>query len=67
MHELAVAIAASGRTVEVRGQVDVAELERLGEAARSRRLTVEEMGGGTITITNVGTFGAEAGTPIINA
>jgi len=55
------------RNAHRRGILDIAsEIERLGEAARSRRLTVEEMGGGTITITNVGTFGAEAGTPIIN-
>jgi pyruvate dehydrogenase E2 component (dihydrolipoamide acetyltransferase) len=55
------------RDVHERGIVDIAsEIERLSEAARSRRLTLEEMAGGTITVTNVGTFGAESGTPIIN-
>jgi pyruvate dehydrogenase E2 component (dihydrolipoamide acetyltransferase) len=37
------------------------------EAARSRKATPEQLTGSTITITNVGSFGAEYGTPIINA
>ena len=55
------------RDVHDRGVADIAsEIERLSEAARARRLTVEDMAGGTITVTNVGSFGAESGTPIIN-
>jgi pyruvate dehydrogenase E2 component (dihydrolipoamide acetyltransferase) len=42
------------------------EIGRLSEAARSKRITVEDLTGGTITVTNVGTFGSEYGTPIIN-
>ena len=36
------------------------------ERARSRRLSPEEMQGGTFTITNLGSYGVEAFTPIIN-
>jgi 2-oxoisovalerate dehydrogenase E2 component (dihydrolipoyl transacylase) len=43
-----------------------AEVTRLVEAARSGRSKTEELTGGTVTITNVGSFGAESGTPIIN-
>jgi 2-oxoisovalerate dehydrogenase E2 component (dihydrolipoyl transacylase) len=42
------------------------EIARLSEAARSQRIKLEDMTGGTITVTNVGTFGSEFGTPIIN-
>jgi pyruvate dehydrogenase E2 component (dihydrolipoamide acetyltransferase) len=42
------------------------EIGRLVEAARSGRASPEDMTGGTVTVTNVGTFGAEFGTPIIN-
>ncbi|MCW5851649.1 MAG: 2-oxo acid dehydrogenase subunit E2 [Anaerolineae bacterium] len=43
-----------------------AELGRLAERARSRALSVQELGGGTFTITNFGSFGGQQGTPIIN-
>ena len=43
-----------------------AEIGRLAKAAREGKVKPEEMSGGTITVTNVGTFGAEFGTPIIN-
>ncbi|HUR59245.1 MAG TPA: 2-oxo acid dehydrogenase subunit E2, partial [Opitutaceae bacterium] len=36
------------------------------EAARARRLKSEDLQGGTFTITNLGSFGIEAFTPIIN-
>jgi len=36
------------------------------ERARARRLTPDEMQGGTFTVTNLGLFGVEAFTPIIN-
>jgi 2-oxoisovalerate dehydrogenase E2 component (dihydrolipoyl transacylase) len=42
------------------------EIARLVDAARSGRASPEDMTGGTVTVTNVGTFGAEFGTPIIN-
>jgi 2-oxoisovalerate dehydrogenase E2 component (dihydrolipoyl transacylase) len=42
------------------------EIARLSEAARAGRAKPQEMVGSTITVTNVGTFGAEFGTPIIN-
>ncbi|CAN5118675.1 dihydrolipoamide acetyltransferase family protein [soil metagenome] len=42
------------------------EIARLSEAARSGTVKPQEVSGGTITVTNVGTFGAEFGTPIIN-
>ena len=41
-------------------------LTDLVETARSGRATPADMTGGTITITNVGVFGVDGGTPIIN-
>lgn len=41
------------------------ETERLAEAARTRRIAVEDTSGGTCTITNTGTYGGWLGTPII--
>ena len=38
----------------------------LAESARERRLTPDDVRGGTFTITNPGAFGAYAATPIIN-
>jgi 2-oxoisovalerate dehydrogenase E2 component (dihydrolipoyl transacylase) len=43
-----------------------AEIARLSAAARSGRVAPSEISGSTITVTNVGTFGAESGTPIVN-
>jgi len=42
------------------------EIARVSELARERRAALEDLTGGTITITNVGGFGVESGTPIIN-
>jgi pyruvate dehydrogenase E2 component (dihydrolipoamide acetyltransferase) len=42
------------------------EVTRLSKAARDGSITPDLMGGSTITVSNVGTFGAEYGTPIIN-
>jgi len=42
------------------------ELKDLAEKARSKKITVEELTGGTFTITNGGTFGSLLSTPIIN-
>ncbi len=41
-------------------------LSQLAETARAGRTQPAEMSGGTFTITNVGVFGVDAGTPIIN-
>ena len=41
-------------------------LQGLTETARAGRTQPAEMAGGTMTITNVGVFGIDAGTPIIN-
>ncbi|WP_150240290.1 dihydrolipoamide acetyltransferase family protein [Nocardiopsis quinghaiensis] len=43
-----------------------AALKRLTETAREGRTSPADMSGGTITVTNVGVFGVDAGTPIIN-
>jgi pyruvate dehydrogenase E2 component (dihydrolipoamide acetyltransferase) len=43
-----------------------AEVERLGQAARERTATREELSGSTFTITNYGAYGGSWGTPIIN-
>ncbi len=41
-------------------------IKDLAEKARDKRLTVQEMTGGTFTITNGGVFGSMMSTPIIN-
>lgn len=41
-------------------------IEQLTITARDGRTPVEDMTGGTITITNIGVFGMDTGTPIIN-
>ena len=41
-------------------------VQDLAERARTKRLSVEEVQGGTFTITNPGVFGSLLGTPIIN-
>ena len=42
-----------------------ASLHELAETARAGRATPADLAGGTITITNVGVFGVDAGTPIL--
>jgi 2-oxoglutarate dehydrogenase E2 component (dihydrolipoamide succinyltransferase) len=42
------------------------EIKKLAEKARAGKLTMEEMSGGTFTITNGGVFGSMMSTPIIN-
>jgi 2-oxoisovalerate dehydrogenase E2 component (dihydrolipoyl transacylase) len=47
--------------------VDLARsLEELTTTARAGRTAPEQMAGGTVTITNVGVFGVDAATPILN-
>ena len=50
-----------------RGISEIAgEVARLVAAARDGSIGPDAMTGGTITVTNVGTFGSESGTPIID-
>jgi 2-oxoglutarate dehydrogenase E2 component (dihydrolipoamide succinyltransferase) len=42
------------------------EIKELAEKARDKKLTIQEMTGGTFTITNGGVFGSLMSTPIIN-
>lgn len=42
------------------------EIKALAEKARTKKITVEELSGGTFTITNGGVFGSLLSTPIIN-
>jgi 2-oxoglutarate dehydrogenase E2 component (dihydrolipoamide succinyltransferase) len=42
------------------------EIRRLAAKARDNRLTLDEMSGGTFTITNGGVFGSMLSTPILN-
>ena len=57
-------------SVKSAGAMELAELARsihtLIETARAGRSTPADLTGGTITITNVGVFGVDGGTPIIN-
>jgi pyruvate dehydrogenase E2 component (dihydrolipoamide acetyltransferase) len=41
------------------------EIRRLATAAREGTIRLDEMAGGTITVTNTGSYGSEAGTPIL--
>jgi pyruvate/2-oxoglutarate dehydrogenase complex dihydrolipoamide acyltransferase (E2) component len=50
-----------------KGVVEIAlEIARLSTRAREGKSAPDELVGSTITVTNVGSFGADAGTPIIN-
>ena len=55
------------RDAAAKGIVDLArEITRLSQRARDGKSSPDELVGSTITVTNVGSFGAEYGTPIIN-
>jgi pyruvate dehydrogenase E2 component (dihydrolipoamide acetyltransferase) len=55
------------KDADLLGVIELAgEIGRVTELARARRAGVADLTGGTITITNVGGFGVETGTPIIN-
>jgi len=55
------------RNVETMGVAQIeGTIKELAEKARDKRLTVQEMTGGTFTITNGGVFGSMMSTPIIN-
>ena len=56
------------RDVDEKNVLDLSvELTQIAEKARNRKLGIEEMRGGTFTITNVGAIGGTGFTPIINA
>lgn len=56
------------RNVEKMNFADIeSEVVRLALKARDNKLTIDEMTGGTFTITNGGIFGSMLSTPIINA
>jgi pyruvate dehydrogenase E2 component (dihydrolipoamide acetyltransferase) len=56
------------RDVDRKSIFDVAvELTQVAERARNRKMTLEEMQGGTFTVTNLGGIGGTAFAPIINA
>jgi len=42
------------------------EIVNLGEKAKTGQITVEDMAGGTFTISNGGVYGSMLGTPIVN-
>jgi len=53
--------------VDRKGLLQIAsEISELSQKARDRSIALEEMQGGTFTITNYGAVGGEFGTPIIN-
>ncbi|KAK9388072.1 hypothetical protein V1515DRAFT_615155 [Lipomyces mesembrius] len=55
------------RNAETMSMVEVEKaIADLGAKARDNKLTIEDMAGGTITISNGGVFGSMLGTPIIN-
>jgi pyruvate dehydrogenase E2 component (dihydrolipoamide acetyltransferase) len=55
------------KDADMLGVIELAsEIGRVTQLARARAATVADLTGGTITITNVGGFGVESGTPIIN-
>jgi pyruvate dehydrogenase E2 component (dihydrolipoamide acetyltransferase) len=56
------------RNVESKNLTEIAvELAQVAERARNRKLGLEDMQGGTFTVTNLGGIGGTAFTPIINA
>ncbi|XP_058423367.1 dihydrolipoyllysine-residue succinyltransferase component of 2-oxoglutarate dehydrogenase complex, mitochondrial isoform X1 [Diceros bicornis minor] len=55
------------RNVEAMNYADIERtISELGEKARKNELAIEDMDGGTFTISNGGVFGSLLGTPIIN-
>ncbi|KAF4983830.1 hypothetical protein FZEAL_867 [Fusarium zealandicum] len=55
------------RNVESMDMIDIEKsIADMGKKARDNKLTIEDMAGGTFTISNGGVFGSLMGTPIIN-
>ena len=42
------------------------ELDSLAQKARNGKMTLEDLAGGTFTVSNGGVYGSMMGTPIIN-
>jgi pyruvate/2-oxoglutarate dehydrogenase complex dihydrolipoamide acyltransferase (E2) component len=54
-------------SARARGILEISEeIRRLAEAARGGTLTPEELTTGTITVSNTGSYGSEAGTPLLH-
>ncbi|KAL2170379.1 hypothetical protein VTG60DRAFT_4865 [Thermothelomyces hinnuleus] len=55
------------RNVETMDMIEIEKaIAEMGKKARDGKLTIEDMAGGTFTISNGGVFGSLMGTPIIN-
>ncbi|GLX80022.1 dihydrolipoamide acetyltransferase component of pyruvate dehydrogenase complex [Thalassotalea insulae] len=55
------------KQVQTKSIIDLAmDISRLTDAARSGRVSTEDLKGGTITISNIGAIGGTVATPIIN-
>lgn len=55
------------RNVDHKSVAEIAlDIKGLQERAAANRLTSEDLSGGTITVSNLGYYGVETGTPIIN-
>ncbi len=55
------------RNAESKSIADIErEIKELAERARNKKISIEELSGGTFTITNGGVFGSLLSTPIIN-
>lgn len=61
---LVVPVLRNARDLGIAGIAD--EIERLAEAARIGELVPEDATGATIAVTNTGSYGSEAGTPLLN-
>ena len=56
------------RDIGSKSLIDISkDLDEIAKKARSNKLGVEDVKGGTFTMTNPGTYGAVLGTPMINA
>ncbi|NLN91972.1 MAG: biotin/lipoyl-binding protein [Candidatus Hydrogenedens sp.] len=56
------------RNVDQKSVLEISqEMAELAQKARNRKLTLDEMRGGTFTVSNLGGLGGHAFTPIINA
>lgn len=55
------------KNVNLKSILDIArEIEQLAQRARERKLTLDEVSGGTFTISNWGSIGGTYGTPVLN-
>jgi pyruvate dehydrogenase E2 component (dihydrolipoamide acetyltransferase) len=55
------------RNADQKNIVEIAvEIQQLAEKARARKLTLDEMAGGSMSITNLGGIGGTAFTPVVN-